>query len=77
MKADPFTDQANFYSGTYANSGNQPALSGEQYYYSHIQFEPSPLNRTVKTFAPGNSWAGSENSSNTSSEHAIQSIYSY
>lgn len=58
FQLNPFGAQKTFYSTTYITE--QPALSGEKFYYGHTQFEPSPLNRTSKIFAPGNSWAGSE-----------------
>lgn len=72
LKTNPFTDQSNFYSSGYLS--NQPALSGEQYFYSHTQFEASPLNRVTKTFAPGNNWAGSEGGA---SEHAVSMQYQF
>jgi hypothetical protein len=59
LKQDPFTDQKNFYQNIYP--GQQPAYIGEQVYYDQTNFEASPLNRVLKTLAPGNSWAGSGN----------------
>jgi len=59
FKQNPFTDQANFYQNVYP--AQQPAYTGEQVYYGQTNFEASPLNRTLKTMAPGNSWAGSDN----------------
>lgn len=56
LKVDPFTDQQNFYQNTYPTE--QPAYAGEQVYYGQSNFEASPLNRILKTLAPGNSWAG-------------------
>jgi len=56
MKLDPFTDQANFYQNTYP--AEQPAYSGEQVYYSQMNYEASPLSRPLQTYAPGNTWAG-------------------
>jgi RHS repeat-associated protein len=32
----------------------------ETHFYSKTNFEPSPLNRPTDSYAPGNSWAGSE-----------------
>ncbi len=57
FKQNPFTDQANFYQNIYPSQ--QPAYTGEQFYYSQTVFEASPLNRVLQTLAPGNSWAGS------------------
>jgi RHS repeat-associated protein len=59
FKQDPFTDQVNFYHNIYPSQ--QPAYTGEQVYYNQTNFEASPLNRPLKTLAPGNSWAGSGN----------------
>ncbi|MBS4044603.1 MAG: hypothetical protein KGZ59_12425, partial [Chitinophagaceae bacterium] len=52
FKLDPFTPQQNF---------NQNLFNGEQVFYSLTQFEASPLNRPLKSLAPGNSWTGSNN----------------
>ncbi|HEY4060850.1 MAG TPA: DUF6443 domain-containing protein, partial [Puia sp.] len=57
LKQDPFTDQKNFYQNIYP--AEQPAYTGEQVYYGQTNYEASPLNRPLKTLAPGNSWAGS------------------
>jgi len=70
LKTDPFADQYNFYTGIYSSS--QPAIVGEQFFYNKTVLEASPLNRPVKTFAPGNSWAGSEGGG---SEHAVNTQY--
>ncbi|HSC54492.1 MAG TPA: DUF6443 domain-containing protein [Phnomibacter sp.] len=56
FKADPFNAQKTFYEGPY--TAEQPAYQGEQALYSRMEFEASPLNRVLKAFAPGNSWAG-------------------
>ncbi|WP_220101309.1 DUF6443 domain-containing protein [Chitinophaga oryzae] len=50
FKTSPFSAQQQFYQ----NSGRYP---GEKIYYSQTEFEASPLNRVMKTYAPGNSWA--------------------
>ena len=59
FKTNPFNDQKTFYTSAYPSE--QPALQGEQLFYSKTVFEASPVNRIIKTLAPGNSWAGSEN----------------
>ncbi|GGB17600.1 hypothetical protein GCM10011511_46740 [Puia dinghuensis] len=61
LKYSPFNEQSAFYSSTYP--ADQPAYQNETFYYSHTDFESSPLNRITKKFTPGNSWAGSEGSS--------------
>lgn len=50
FKPDPFAEQKTFMQGQF---------SDEQVYYSQVDYEASPLNRVVKSMAPGNSWAGS------------------
>ncbi len=70
FKLDAFSSQQSFYSN---NTYNQNAgLAGENIYYGKTIFEASPLNRPLKTFAPGNSWAGSEG---TGTERAVQMQY--
>jgi len=61
FKMKAFSDQSTFYKSTILSS--EPAYKDEQFYYSHINYEPSPLNRVSSTFAPGNAWAGSEGGS--------------
>jgi RHS repeat-associated protein len=61
FKMFPFSEQSNFYTTTYKTE--QPALANEKYFYSKTNFEPSPLNRVSESYAPGNSWAGSEGGS--------------
>jgi RHS repeat-associated protein len=58
FKTNAFSAQKAFYNTTIPPS--EPAYSNEQFYYSHIDYESSPLNRISKTFAAGNAWAGSE-----------------
>ncbi len=50
FKVTAFSDQYNF---------NAVQYSGELYYYSETNFESSPLNRTLASYAPGNNWLGS------------------
>jgi len=53
FKTDPFNGQKAFYqSATLA-----PGVVGEGVYYNRVDYEASPLNRALKTYAPGNSWA--------------------
>ncbi len=54
IKFDPFQQQQNFYSD---NNVNSPIKGqGETFYYGKTEYEPSPLNRVERTYAPGNSW---------------------
>ncbi len=52
FKTDANTKQPAFYNTRF---GGQ-----ENYYYSTTVFEPSPLNRVMKSMAPGNSFTGSD-----------------
>ena len=52
LKPNPVTEQYSFYTG-------QLAGQGETYFYSNSDVEASPFNRPTKSYAPGNSWIGS------------------
>jgi RHS repeat-associated protein len=54
FKLNPFNAQDSFYRNQVLN----PGVAGEAIFYSKTEFEPSPLNRVIKRYAPGNSWAG-------------------
>ena len=56
FKTTPFANQVTFYTNTYPT--DVPGIKGEQVFYGQTQFEASPLNRPLKTTAPGNSWTG-------------------
>jgi RHS repeat-associated protein len=53
-KLNPFQQQQHFYSdnNTYSPIKGQ----GETFYYGKTEYEPSPLNRVARTYAPGNNW---------------------
>ncbi|QJB35889.1 hypothetical protein HF329_33105 [Chitinophaga oryzae] len=53
FKLNPFADQKDFYQSETLN----PGAVNETVYYSEVEFEASPLNRVLKTYHPGNSWA--------------------
>ncbi|MFY0255832.1 DUF6443 domain-containing protein [Chitinophaga sp. 30R24] len=53
FKVDPFNAQRAYYQ----NSNLNPGVSEETIYYQQTEFETSPLDRVLNTFAPGNSWA--------------------
>lgn len=63
FQMNPFAAQYTF---------NAQQFPGEQVFYSKTVFERSPLNRVLKLFSPGNSWAGSDSSI---SEKCIQYKY--
>jgi len=70
FRVDPFNEQKNFYGNTY--TAEQPAFTGEQFFYGKTIYEASPLNRPLKALAPGNSWVGSENAT---AEKSVQTQY--
>jgi RHS repeat-associated protein len=54
LKTNPFQQQDYFYSD--ANAYSPVHGQGETYYYGLTVFEGSPLNRSARTYAAGNSW---------------------
>ena len=69
FKTNPFPAQAAFYNPV---SAINSATEKDQRPYSKTIFEASPLNRPSASFAPGNSWAGSEGAT---TEHAVKKQY--
>lgn len=65
FKLNPFQQQKAFMEAQYLSQT-------ETFYYSQTDFEASPLNRPVKSFAPGNSWVGSRGTAN---EKSVQQQY--
>jgi RHS repeat-associated protein len=51
FKLTPYTDQKYFYQ-------NDLAYDADNYFYTQNNFEPSPLNRVIKSMSQGNSWVG-------------------
>jgi YD repeat-containing protein len=51
FKPNAFAQQQAFMQQQYGGQG-------ETFFYGQTEFEPSPLNRPLKTMAPGNSWVG-------------------
>lgn len=62
----PFDNQSLFYQ-------NFDYSGWEDFYYGKTVYENSPLNKPIKTFAPGNSWVGSEGAG--INEHSISLNY--
>lgn len=56
FKLNPFEQQDYFYSD--ANPVSPILGQGDTKYNGKTDFEPSPLNRAIKTYAPGESWVG-------------------
>jgi RHS repeat-associated protein len=65
FKIDPFGSQQAFYQ----NASLNPGAIGENVYYNETVYEASPLNRVLKTYASGNSWAS------TGGNHPVQHKY--
>ncbi|MBV7533439.1 DUF6443 domain-containing protein, partial [Chitinophaga sp. sic0106] len=53
FKSQPFTVQQSFYQDT----ANYAGSSIQSIFYSQQAYEASPLNRVLKTWAPGNGWS--------------------
>ncbi len=70
FRLNPFTEQETYLKSVFNPTNN---ANGEKFFYSKTIFETSPLNRPLKTFAPGNSWVGSEGAG--INEHAISMAY--
>lgn len=62
-KSSPLTEQ---------NSFNSAMFSGEQYYYSQVSFEASPLGRPLANYAPGLNWVGA--SRGVSNEYRVNTL---
>lgn len=57
FKTNPFAEQAVFLD-QYLNTDMIADPGSEKFFYGKTDFEASPLNRAVKTYAPGNNWVG-------------------
>jgi RHS repeat-associated protein len=69
FKTNPFQQDSVF---NQAQFGAQ----GETYFYGKTNFESSPLNRVLETYAPGNSWVGTE-SFTEGNKKSVQTKYWY
>ena len=70
FKTDPFNGQKAFY-----QDGNlAPGVSGEAVYYGQTEYEASPLNRVLKTYSPGNTWAKEGGSKPVEQQYLINAI---
>jgi RHS repeat-associated protein len=66
FKLNPFQQDSTF---------NKGIFSDESWYYGQTNFEASPLNRPLETFAPGNSWVGTSGQSSESNRHSGKMKY--
>jgi len=66
FKLNPFQQDSAFSKGMF---------SDESWYYSQINFEATPLNRSLETFAAGDSWVGSSSQANEENRRSIKAKY--
>jgi len=77
FKLDPFQQQAAFYNTQLTGQANETNIAPNalNWAYSKTNYEVSPLNRVLSSYAPGASWAGSEASANLTDRHGVQMNY--
>lgn len=58
FKTNAFQQQQYFFSDSYSNGTAESPIKGqgETFFYAKTEFEPSPLNRPERAYAPGNNW---------------------
>jgi RHS repeat-associated protein len=64
FKLTAYSDQKDFYKNT-------PGFEEDNYFYIQSNYEPSPLNRVIKSLPQGSSWVGS-NRGTTVTEYPLQ-----
>ena len=74
IKLDPFQQQTGFYNNLLTGqSGETNVGTGKlNWAYGQTNYEASPLNRVLSTYAPGVNWIGS---AGTGSQHIVQDQY--
>jgi hypothetical protein len=66
FKLNPFQQDSAF---------NKGIFSDESYFYSKTVFEPSPLNRILENFAPGDNWAGTASQSSEANRRGVKTKF--
>ncbi len=66
FKLNPFQQQQGFYTTYLAGQTGETPGSNTNWAYSKTNFEASPLNRPLESYAPGVSWVGSESTTKKS-----------
>ncbi len=66
FKLNPFQQDSTF---------SRLQYPGENYYYSRFFYEASPLNRTIESFAPGDSWAGTSSINTANNRRSVKTDY--
>jgi len=77
FKYNPFAEQKDFYNGHLQGQPGETNIgSGQQNWaFTKTNFEASPLNRVLSTYAPGVSWVGSEQNTQASERRGMQRSY--
>ncbi|SFD98678.1 RHS repeat-associated core domain-containing protein [Chitinophaga sp. CF118] len=70
LKIDPFNGQLAFYK----DSTLIPGIGSDSVYYEQTDYEASPLNRVLKSYAPGNSWAKTGGNHPTQQQYRVNKI---
>ncbi|MVT10247.1 DUF6443 domain-containing protein [Chitinophaga tropicalis] len=71
FKTNPFVAQKSFYQDNNLN----PGVAGENVYYSQTEYEASPLNRVLKAYASGNSWALGGGNKPVTNQYLVNTAY--
>ena len=66
FKLNPFQQDSTF---------DKVQFSDETCYYSQAIFEPSPLNRVLESFAPGDNWVGSSGQGGENNRRSVKTKY--
>ncbi|MBS1669106.1 MAG: hypothetical protein JST58_17145 [Bacteroidetes bacterium] len=73
FKLDRFQEQTAFYNGYLTGQPNETNVGANSlnWAYGQTNYENSPLNRALNSFAPGTNWVGSQGSANHNSQQAF------
>jgi len=71
FKTDPFQQQVAFYNGLLSGQPGETNVGagGTNWAYSQNNYEASPMNRVLSSYAPGANWVGSQG---TGTPHGVQ-----
>jgi RHS repeat-associated protein len=77
LKLNPFQQQISFYNQQLTGQSGETSVGPNNlnWAYSQIDFEQSPLNRALESFAPGSSWVGSSGMVNESDRHSVKTKF--
>ncbi|HEX2684858.1 MAG TPA: DUF6443 domain-containing protein, partial [Ferruginibacter sp.] len=74
FKLNPFQQQETFYNNYLTGQTNE-VNSNKNWAYAQTNFEASPLNRPLETYAPGVNWSGTAGQTNEVDRHAVKAKY--